>query len=44
MELKEILIKLSMPLKPKLNEEELIKNEENNLSDAILAVNLRILK
>ena len=39
MELKEILNRLSMPVKPKINEEELIKNEENNISEVMNNVN-----
>lgn len=38
MEFKEILSRLSIPSKPKANEEEQIKAEENNLSEVILNV------
>jgi hypothetical protein len=43
MEFKELLEKLSVPVKPKLNEEDQIKAEENNLSDVILNVNISVL-
>ncbi len=38
MELKEILNRISQPIKPKLNEEEMIKNEESNISEVITNV------
>jgi hypothetical protein len=38
MEFKEILSRLSIPAKTKVNEEEQIKAEENNLSEVILNV------
>jgi hypothetical protein len=38
MEFKEILSSLSIPKKPKVNEEEQIKAEENNLTEVILNV------
>jgi hypothetical protein len=39
MEFKEILSRLSIPLKPKVNEEELIKQEETNFSETLINVN-----
>jgi hypothetical protein len=38
MEFKEILNRVSIPIKQKINEEELIKAEESNISDVILNV------
>ena len=40
MEFKQVLSRLSIPGIPKLNEEDHIKAEENNLSEVILNVNL----
>jgi hypothetical protein len=39
MELREILSRMCLPVKPKLTEEEMIKNEENNISEVITNVN-----
>lgn len=40
MELKELLNRMCLPAKQKLNDEELIKNEENNISEVITNVRL----
>lgn len=42
MEFKEILSRLSVPVKQKVNEEELIRNEETNFSEVI--INVKIIK
>lgn len=39
MEIKEILSKLTIPIKPKINEDDQIKNEENNITEVIMNVN-----
>ena len=39
MEFKELLNRVSIPIKPKINEEEAIKAEESNISEVILNVN-----
>jgi len=38
MEVKEILSKLTIPIKEKINEDDLIKNEENNITEVIMNV------
>jgi hypothetical protein len=38
MEFKELLTRLSIPVKKKLNEEELIKQEETNFSETLINV------
>ena len=38
MEFKEMLVRCSIPIKNKMNEEELIKLEENNFSETIINV------
>ena len=35
MELRELLNRVSLPVKAKINEEEAIKNEENNISEVM---------
>jgi len=40
MELKEILNKTILPLRPKINEEEAIKNEENNITEVMTNVTI----
>jgi hypothetical protein len=40
MDLKEVLGRLTVPIKQKVNEDELIKAEENNLSEVILNVEI----
>ena len=42
MELKEILNKTILPLRPKINEEEAIKNEENNITEVMTNVTIYI--
>jgi len=38
MEVKEILSKLTIPIKEKINEDDQIKNEENNITEIIMNV------
>jgi hypothetical protein len=38
MELRELLNRVSLPVKAKINEEEAIKNEENNISEVMTNV------
>jgi hypothetical protein len=38
MELKEILNRTILPVRPKINEEEAIKNEENNITEVMTNV------
>lgn len=40
MEYKELLNRISIPVKPKINEDELIKAEENNISEVIQNVKI----
>lgn len=40
MEFKELLNRLSLPVKPKQNEEDIIKTEEGNISEVILNVEI----
>jgi hypothetical protein len=40
MEFKELLNRVSVPIKQKVNEEELIKAEESNISEVILNVKI----
>lgn len=42
MELKEILNKTILPVRPKINEEEAIKNEENNITEVMTNVTIKV--
>jgi hypothetical protein len=42
MELKEILNRTILPVRPKINEEEAIKNEENNITEVMTNVIIKI--
>ena len=44
MEFKEMLVRCSIPIKNKMNEDDLIKLEENNFSETIINVIAYIIK